>query len=115
VIPRRRKAATVRVSWVEPYCDTECQVECSVSPGWPGRRPSFSCPGEPPEPPEVEILRVLGEDGKPRPDLIALVEADWDRIEERAIEEAEESHAAAYEAAMDDAADAARDERRLGW
>jgi hypothetical protein len=110
-IPRRRKTATVTVGWTHPVSDEEYEVECSVSPYVPERGPSYSSAGEPAEGPEVEILRVFDAAGKERPDLLARVEMAWDEIEESAIEEAEESHAAAWEAADEDRADAAREER----
>jgi hypothetical protein len=109
--PRRRKTATVTVGWTHPVSEEEYEVECSVSPGDPGRTygPPERC--YPPEPPEVEILRVFDSAGKERSDLLPRVEMAWDEIEEKAIKEAEESHAAAYEAAEEDRADAARDAR----
>jgi hypothetical protein len=52
--------------------------------------------------------------GVERPDLIALVEADWDVIEERALIEVEEAEIAAWDAEQDRRCDEARDERRFG-
>jgi hypothetical protein len=108
VIPRRTRSAAVSVGW-EDEDGNAFTVECSVSPGQPERGPSYSSGGEPAEAPEVEVLRVIDEaTGKERPDLIALVEADFDRIEEQAIENAEDSHVAAYE----DACERRAEERR---
>jgi hypothetical protein len=108
VIPRRTRSAAVSVGWSHPDTEEEFTVECSVTPGQPERGPSYSSGGEPAEPAECEILRVLDETGKERPDLIALVEADFDRIEEEAIENAEDRHVAAYE----DACERRAEERR---
>lgn len=110
MIPRRRRASTVSVGW-EDSDGESYTVECSVSPGDPGCTygPPERC--YPPEPPEVEVLRVFDEDGKERPDLVAAVEADLARIEAQAIEDAEESHLAAYE----DACERRAEERREDW
>jgi hypothetical protein len=111
VIPRRRNVATVSVGW-EDEAGNAYRVECSVSPGRPERGPSYSSGGEPAEAPECEVLRVIDEaTGKERPDLIALVEADFASIEEQAIENAEDRHVAAYE----DACERRAEERREGW
>jgi hypothetical protein len=103
---RRTRSATVSVGWTHE--DEDYNVECSVTPGDPGRTygPPERC--YPPESPEVDLLMVYDEDGRERPDLIALVEADLDRIEEQAIEDAEDSHVAAYE----DACERRAEERR---
>jgi flagellar biosynthesis/type III secretory pathway protein FliH len=108
-VPRRRKTATVTVGWT--YEDAECQVECSVTPYVPARGPSFASAGEPAEGPEVDLLAVYDEDGRERRDLLDAAERDRARIEESAIEEAEESHAAAYEDACERRAEEAREER----
>jgi hypothetical protein len=89
-------------------------VECSVAPGSPGRGPDLNGPGEPPEGPEVEVIAVRDEHGVERPDLIPLVEADWDVIEERALIEVEEAEIAAWDAEQDRRCDEARDARMLG-
>jgi hypothetical protein len=107
VIPRRRNVATVSVGW-EDEDGNAFTVECSVTPGRPERGPSYSSGGEPAEAPEVEVLRVLDDTGKERPDLIAAVQKDFESIEEEAIENAEDRHAAAYE----DACERRAEERR---
>jgi hypothetical protein len=109
-IPCRRKTATVSVPW---SCGNEedLSVECAVTPGDPGRLygPPEKC--YPPEGPEVDLLAVYDEDGRERRDLLPEAEKDRARIEEAAIEEAEESHAAAYEDACERRAEEAREER----
>jgi hypothetical protein len=110
MIPRRTRSAAVSVGW-EDEDGNAFTVECSVTPGQPERGPSYSSGGEPAEAPEVDVLRVLDDTGKERPDLIALVEADFERIEEQAIEDAEDSHLAAYEDACERRAEEAREER----
>jgi flagellar biosynthesis/type III secretory pathway protein FliH len=111
VTPRRTRSTTVTVGWTDSRDDAEYQVECSVSPYVPERGPSYSSAGEPAEGPEVDLLAVYDEDGKERRDLLPEAERDRARIEEAAIEEAEESHAAAYEDACERRAEEAREER----
>jgi hypothetical protein len=111
VIPRRTRCTTVTVGWTDSRDDAEYQVECSVTPYVPARGPSFSSAGEPAEGPEVDLLAVYDEDGRERRDLLDAAERDRARIEESAIEEAEESHAAAYEDACERRAEEAREER----
>lgn len=112
MIPRRRHVATVSVGWAHPETEEEFRVECSVSPSDPGRLygPPERC--YPPEPAEVEVLRVFDEEtGKERPDLVAVVEADLASIEVEAIEDAEDRHVAAYEDACERRAEERREER----
>lgn len=88
-MPRTKRA---EVGWEHPETGEAFRVRCTVSGGSPGRTygPPEKC--HPPEPPEVEVLEVVEDrpGGLGRPDLIALVEADFARIEERAIDEASE-------------------------
>jgi hypothetical protein len=109
VTPRRTRSTTVSVGWT--HGDEEFSVECAVTPYVPARGPSFSSAGEPAEGPEVDLLAVYDEDGRERRDLLPEAEKDRARIEEAAIEEAEESHAAAYEDACERRAEEAREER----
>jgi hypothetical protein len=41
------------------------EIQYSFVQGWAGSRPSFSCPGEPPEPDEVDLIsaRLIAGDG----------------------------------------------------
>jgi hypothetical protein len=107
MIPRRRTIASVSVGW-EDEAGNAYRVECSVTPSDPGRLygPPEHC--YPPEPAACEVLRVLDDTGKERPDLIAAVQKDFESIEEQAIENAEDRHAAAYE----DACERRAEERR---
>jgi hypothetical protein len=113
VTPRRTRSTTVTVGWTDSRDDAEYQVECSVTPYVPERGPSYSSAGEPAEGPEVDLLAVYDADGKERRDLIDVANRGeaFARIEEAAIEEAEESHAAAYEDACERRAEEAREER----
>jgi hypothetical protein len=105
----------VEVGWTHPETEEDFRVECSVGPGQPEIRWGESA--QPALAGEVEILRVTEDapGGVERPDLIAAVEADWDLIEERALETACEDEESEYEAAMDLKADCERDARRFGW
>jgi hypothetical protein len=104
----------VEIGWQHPETEEEFRVVCSVGEGQPEIRwgenaqPGFAG--------EVQVLRVVEDkpQGVERPDLIALVEADWDVIEERALIEVEEAEIAAWDAEQDRRCDEARDERRFG-
>lgn len=43
--------------------ETELSIFYTYTPGYPGRGPSYSDGGLPPDPPEVEIQRVVTSDG----------------------------------------------------
>jgi hypothetical protein len=103
---------TVEVGW--SHEDDDFRVTCSVGEGQPEIR--WGEHAQPGLAGEVQVLRVIEDkpQGKERPDLIPLVEADWDVIEERALIEVEEAEQSAYEAAMDMKADCERDARRFG-
>lgn len=81
----------VEVGWTHPETEEEFRVTCNVTPGTPDRGPDFGCAGGyPGDPPEVEVLEVVEDalDGRERPDLVAVVERELVRIEERALEAA---------------------------
>jgi hypothetical protein len=104
----------IEIGWESPDGE-DLRVVCSVGEGQPEIRWGDSA--QPGFRGEVEVLRVIEDKvgGVERPDLIPLVEADWDVIEERALIEVEEAEQSAYEAAMDLKSDCARDARRFGW
>jgi hypothetical protein len=114
VTPRRTRSVTDTVGWTDSRDDAEYQVECAVSPYVPERGPSYSSAGEPAEGPEVDVLAVYDEHGKERRDLIDVVNRgeNFESIEEQAIEDAEDSHVAAYEDACERRAEERREE---GW
>jgi hypothetical protein len=105
---------SVDIPWQHPDTEDEFRVVCSVGEGQPEIR--WGEHAQPGLAGEVQVLRVIEDkpQGKERPDLIPLVEADWDVIEERALIEVEEAEQSAYEAAMDMKADCERDARRFG-
>jgi hypothetical protein len=104
----------VEVGWTHPETEDEYRVECSVGPGQPEIRWGESA--QPALAGEVEILRVVEDapGGVERPDLIAAVEADWERIEEAALIEAEEAEIGEWDAEQDRRSDEAREARALG-
>jgi hypothetical protein len=108
------RSKTVTVGWEHPVTGEDLRVTCSVGEGQPEIRWGDSA--QPGLSGEVEILRVVEDKvgGVERPDLIALVESDWDVIEERALIEVEEAEIAAWDAEQDRRCDEARDERRFG-
>ena len=84
---------TVTVGWQHPETEEEFRVRCAVTPGTPDRGPDFNCAGGyPGDPAEVEVLDVIEDwpGGASRPELIAVVERDFGRLEERALEAADE-------------------------
>jgi hypothetical protein len=107
-------ARTIEIGWTLPESDDEFRVVCSVGEGQPEIRWGDSA--QPGLAGEVEIIRLVEDKvgGVERPDLIALVEADWDVIEERALIEVEEAEIAAWDAEQDRRCDEARDARMLG-
>jgi hypothetical protein len=108
-------ATTTRtVGW--SHEDVDYRVECSFTPGEPARGPDLNGPGEPGCGPEVEILRVTEDAprGAERPDLLDAAQADFDLIEERAVEKAGDDEDSARDSAEQLAVDCARDEQRLG-
>jgi hypothetical protein len=105
---------SVDIPWQHPDTEDEFRVVCSVGEGQPEIR--WGEHAQPGLAGEVQVLRVIEDkpQGKERPDLIPLVEADWDVIEERALIEVEEAEIAAWDAEQDRRSDEARDERRFG-
>jgi hypothetical protein len=103
----------IEIGWESPDGE-DLRVVCSVGEGQPEIRWGDSA--QPGFRGEVEVLRVIEDKpgGVERPDLIPLVEADWDVIEERALIEVEEAEIAAWDAEQDRRCDEARDERRFG-
>jgi hypothetical protein len=75
---------------------------------------SDGSPGWPAEAGEVEVIAVRDESGALRPEMIAVVEADFERLEERARGEADEDAQADEEEANERDADARRDDRMTG-
>lgn len=101
----------VEVGWTHPETEEDYRVVCAVTLGTPDRGPDFACAGGyPGDPPEVEVLEVVEDrpGGQARPELVAVVEADFARIEERALEEAAEPE-------DDDARYEAMRDREVGW
>jgi hypothetical protein len=104
---------TVEIGWEGPDGE-DLRVVCSVGESQPeirwGDSAQEGLAGE------VQVLRIVEDKphGLERPDLIPLVEADWDVIEERALIEVEEAEIAAWDAEQDRRCDEARDERRFG-
>jgi hypothetical protein len=100
---------TVDVGWSNPEGE-DFRVRCTVSAGVEEQR--WGDGAHPAEAPEVEILEVIEDrpGGVERPELLALVEADFARIQERALESAADFDAGAAE----NAADLAHDDRRFG-
>jgi hypothetical protein len=102
-------ARTVTVGW--SHEDVDYRVECNLTPGeseirWgDNARPGCG--------PEVEILRVTEDapGGAERPDLLEAAQKDFERISERAVEQAADDEDCARSAADDHAIDAARDAR----
>ena len=83
----------VEVGWSHPDTEEDFRVICAVTPGTPDRGPDMACAGGyPGDPGEVEVLEVVEDwpGGKSRPEMIAVVEADFGRLEERALEAADE-------------------------
>jgi hypothetical protein len=91
------------------------RVRCSVTPGYAGRGPDMNGPGEPPEPPEVEVLSVHEDKpgGVERPDLVPVVEGAIDSIHDQAVEEASDQVESDEYEAGEREGDARRDEARL--
>lgn len=84
--------------------EIDCEIECTVGLAWPGSR------WDPPESPEVEFIEAwVGRDR--RPALLDLItDTERERIEVKALDLACDADLAALE----DYADAARDDRRAG-
>lgn len=85
------RAKTVEVGW--EHEGEEFRVVCNATPATPDRGPDMNCAGGyPGDPAEVEVLRVLEDrpDGKERPELVAVVEAEFDALQEKALERASE-------------------------
>jgi hypothetical protein len=103
----------VEVFWSHPETEDDYLVTCYVTMGSPGRLygPPDSC--YPPEGAEVEVLSIEhdgGEhDGEPATveEESALMDdpKELGRVEDKAVEAAEDDHRAAYEAAAEARAD----------
>jgi hypothetical protein len=100
----------VEIGWETPEGEP-MRVVCSVGEGQPEIR--WGDHAQPGLAGEVAVLKVVEDkpQGRERPDLIPLVEADWDVIEERALIEVEEAEIAAWDAEQDRRCDEARDAR----
>lgn len=48
----------------EPTWEGEVEVEFEYTPGSPGTGPSYACGGTPPDPAELEVLRIVKIDGR---------------------------------------------------
>jgi hypothetical protein len=105
-------ARTITVGWTHPETEEDFRVTGRLYLGSPERGPTFSCGGEPAEPPTFEVESVVEDrpGGIARPDLIELVEKTLDELTGDALETDADREAAAAE----DAADAARDDARIG-
>jgi hypothetical protein len=107
-------ARTVTIGW--SHDDVDFRVVCTLTPGSPGRGADLNGPGEPAEGPEV-IIEEVREDapgGAARPDLLEAAQADFDLIEEGAVEKAGDDEDSSRDSAEQLAVDCARDEQRLG-
>lgn len=106
-------ARTVTITWCEPETDDPYTVRCTVTAGYPGRGPSMAdSGGEPPEPPEVDIITVTDEKGEHREDVAALLESDfYEDIYEAALMEAEEVESYEREEAWERHQEARRERR----
>jgi hypothetical protein len=103
---------TITVGWTHPETEAEFRVTGRLYLGRPARGPTYDCAGEPAEPPEFTVESVIEDrpGGIARPDLIDLVEKTLDELTGDALETDADREAAAAE----DAADAARDDARIG-
>lgn len=117
MVRRYRGNEKLWVGWtLDDAAETEIEAQVEVTPGSPGRGPSYSSGGDPPEPPEMSVLAVRSADKKPlanADDLIAMLEKD-DAFYEKATLEAGEKNESDYAAACDAACDADRDRRYFG-
>ena len=87
-MPRTKR---VELGW--EHEEQDFRVICNVTPGTPDRGPDFGCAGGyPGDPAEVEVLQVVEDrpGGRARPELVALVERNLARIEDQALEAADE-------------------------
>jgi hypothetical protein len=86
------RARTVEVGWESPESEEAFGVQCSVTLGTPQpanlHHDSSWVPGD--EEPTVEVLDVVEDrpGGKARPELVAVVEADFERLQVLALERA---------------------------
>lgn len=92
-------AKRIEVGWTHPETEEDLRVVLDVTPGTPDRGPDFGCAGGyPGDPPDVEVLRVLEDrpGGKERPELVEVVERDFARLAEKALEHADEDEERAW-------------------
>ena len=100
---------TSEIGWTDADGD-DYRVTLEYEPG------SEGCAYEPPTGPEVTVVRVVEDfpGGAERPDLIAVVEAELDGpLYDRVCDRIEDGERDRFAAAMEDRADAARDERLI--
>lgn len=104
------KTRTITTGWTHPETEEEYRVTLRYTPGHDGSA------WEPPEGPEIEILKVVEDrpGGVERPDLIDLIDAELDgRWGDDVSDKIGDYERDAYAAAMEDRADAARENRYL--
>lgn len=99
-------ATTVKLGWSHPATEEEYTIRCRVTQGCEGRGPDMNGPGEPPEPGEVEVLKVVDAQGVSHPELISLAQDTVDEVD--AFDKAESNRSGAEE----DYWEAQREERR---
>jgi hypothetical protein len=86
-------ARSVRVTVTWEHDGEDFRVVGSYTPGTPDRGPDFNCAGGyPGDPAEFEILEVREDapGGALRPDLLAAAEADFQRLADRAAQDAQD-------------------------
>jgi hypothetical protein len=91
--------------------EVDVTVEYSYAPGSPGKTygPPEDC--YPPEGAEVEVLKVYLSDDKTEADISgSLSKETIEYLSERCVSEGEEADRGAYESAMEDRADAQREQ-----
>jgi hypothetical protein len=110
-IPTPPGAQRVEVGWSRPETEEDFRVVGFLYPAYRGCGERGYSLGEPPEPAHLDLVAVIEDKpgGIERPELLPLVEADLDDLTAEAEEEAAERETAALE----DRADAEREERRL--
>jgi hypothetical protein len=108
------RSRTVDIGWAHPETEEDFRVVCSLTPGESEIRWGDSA--RPGCGPEVEILSIAEDapGGAERPDLLGLVQRDFDLISERAVEAASDDDEDDWDAEQDRRCDEARDERRFG-
>jgi hypothetical protein len=63
----------------EPTWEGEVEVEFEYTPGSPGTGPSYACGGTPPDPAELEVVRIVKIDGR-KPELYAVPKETLDTL-----------------------------------